>query len=105
MPELELKVGELHELQLRGLGSAGYSWEASLQGPEGIVEIRRAPSGSLPKRPPPGGPPPDNVSLPEAFLVEALAAGRVRVRFALRRSWEPDEPPLEETDLDVIVTA
>ena len=105
MPDLELKVGELHELDLRGLGSAGYSWEASLERPEGVVEIRRAPSGPLPERPPPGGPPPDSGSLPEAFLVEAVAAGRVRVQFALRRSWEPDEPPLEETDLDVIVTA
>ncbi len=93
------------ELELRGLGSAGYSWEASLEGPEGVVEIRRAPSRPLPDRPPPGGPPPDSTSLPEAFLVEAVAPGRARVRFSLRRSWEPDEPPLEEMDLDVIVTA
>ncbi len=105
MPELELKVGELHELELRGLGSAGYSWEAGVEGPEGVVEIRRASSGPLPDQPPAGGPPPDNRSLPEVFQVVAVGPGRVRVRFALSRSWEPDEPPLEETGLDVIVTA
>jgi hypothetical protein len=103
--DLELKVGELHELELKGLGSAGYSWEPSVEGPEGIVEIRRAPSGPPADRPPPGGPPPASGSLSEAFQVEALAPGRVGVRFALRRSWEPDEAPLEVEDLDVIVTA
>jgi hypothetical protein len=105
VPELELKVGEIHEFELRGLGSAGYSWEPSLEGPEGVVEIRRTASGPLLDRPPPGGPAPVSGSLPEAFQVEAVGPGRARVRFALRRSWEPDEPPLEETALDVIVTA
>ena len=105
MPELALKVGELHELELRGLGSAGYSWEPSVEGPEGVVEIRRAPSAPPADRPPPGGTAPASGSLAEAFQVEALAPGRVAVRFALRRSWEPEEPPLEVEDLDVIVTA
>ena len=105
MPELELKVGEMHELELRGLGSAGYSWEPSLEGPEGVVEIRRAPSGPLRRPPAAGRPAPASGSLPEAFQVEAVGARAGRVRFALRRSWEPDEPPLEETALDVIVTA
>ena len=104
MPELELTVGEVHELELRGLGSAGYSWEAEVEGPAGVVEIRRAPSGPLP-RPPAGGTAPDTMSLPELFHIDAVGVGRVTARFALRRSWEPDEPPLEVTALDVIVTA
>jgi hypothetical protein len=104
VPEVELKVGELHGLELRGLGGAGYSWEASVEGQEGVVEVRRASSGPLPGRTAAGGPPPDNRSLPEAFEVVAVGAGRVRVRFALRRAWE-QESPLEETELDVIVSA
>jgi len=105
VPELELRVGELHELELRGLGSAGYSWEPSVEGPAGVVEVRRAPAGPPAERPPPGGPPPESGSLPEAFQVVGVGPGQARVRFVLRRTWEPDEPPLEETDLDVLVTA
>ncbi len=104
MPDLELRVGELHQLELRGLGSAGYSWEPRVEGPEGVVEVRRAPSGVL-ERPPPGGPPPASGSLPEAFEIEAIGPGRVSVRFALARAWEPAEPPLEHESLDVLVTA
>jgi predicted secreted protein len=100
VPDLELKVGELHHLELRGLGSAGYSWEPMVEGPEGVVEIRRAPSEPVPEQ---DGPPVSG-SLPEAFQVEGVGPGRVRVRFTLGRSWEPDEPPLEEEELDVIVT-
>jgi len=105
VPDLELRVGEQHRLELRGLGSAGYSWEPSVEGPEGVVEIRRAPSGPLPGQPPAGGPPPDNASLPEAFEIVAVRAGNARVRFALRRAWEEEPAPLEEIDLDVEVRA
>ncbi len=105
MLDLELKVGELHELELSGLGSAGYSWEPMVEGPEGVVEIRRAPSGTCSRAAPPGGPAPASGSLPEAFQVEGVGPGRVHLRFVLSRSWEPDEPPLEEQELDVIVTA
>lgn len=73
-----------------------------MHGPEGIVEIRRVPSGPMP-RPPAGGPPPPGGSLPERFEVIALAEGTVRVEFVLRRSWEPEEPPLEQAAFDVVV--
>ena len=104
MPDVELRVGELHLLELRGLGSAGYSWEPRVEGPEGVVEVRRAPSGAV-ERPQPGGPPPASGSLPESFEIAAVGPGRVSVRFALARSWEPDVPPLEQQSLDVRVTA
>jgi predicted secreted protein len=101
-PEIRLQVGESRELELRGLGSAGYSWEPHLLGPEGIVSVRRVRSGPA-TRPPAGGPAPPSGSLPELFEVTALAEGAVRVRFVLRREWEPDESPLEESEFDVVV--
>jgi len=73
-----------------------------VHGPEGIVEIRRAPSGPM-ARPPAGGRAPPSRSLPERIEVVALGEGTVRVEFVLRRSWEPEEPPLEATAFDVIV--
>jgi hypothetical protein len=98
---LEPTVGDVHELELRGLGSAGYSWHVDVEGPEGVVAVRRAPSGPAPSAEP-GGPPPPSGSLPERIELAALAPGHVRVRAALRRSWE-DGPPLEERELDVAV--
>jgi hypothetical protein len=77
-----------------------------VEGPEGDVAIERRPSG-----PPPaigdagsGGPPPDSYSLPEVYEIEGLAPGRVRIKLALRRSWETDVPPAEEDEIEVFVT-
>jgi predicted secreted protein len=103
---VSLAVGERHELTLRGLGSAGYSWVVEVQGPEGVVAIERRRSGP----PPPvgdaggGGPPPDSYSLPEVYEIEALAPGRVLIKLELRRSWEDDVPPAEQDELEVVVT-
>ena len=102
MRELTLSVGDRHELELRGLGSAGYSWDTSVDGPEGVVEVRRLPPGRSPNAEP-GGPPPDNISLPERLEITAVGAGRVRLRLALRREWETEQP-LEQDELEITVT-
>jgi predicted secreted protein len=47
---VSLAVGERHELTLRGLGSAGYSWNVEVEGPEGVVAIERRPSGPPPEK-------------------------------------------------------
>jgi predicted secreted protein len=104
VPELELRVGDVHELELRGLGSAGYSWQTELTGPEGLLQIERAGSGP-PATPTPAGSPPVGGSLPELFRLVALGEGRVHLRLTLRRSWETGNPPIEEDELDVIVSA
>ena len=101
MPDLELRAGDVHELVLPGRGTAGYSWAAETEGPEGVLEVRRAPSGPAPLAGG-GGPPPPSGSLPERLELVAVRPGRVRVRLALRRSWENGEP-LEERELDVVV--
>jgi hypothetical protein len=100
--ELTLSVGDRHELELRGLGGTGYSWDASVDGPEGVVEVRRLPSGRSPSAEP-GGPPPDNISLPERLEIAAVGAGRVRLQLALRREWEPEQPR-EQDELEIVVT-
>ena len=106
MPELELAVGEARRLELPGRGSAGYSWRAEVEGPEGVVQVRRAPSGPAPPAPvASGGPPPASGSAPAVFELVGLAEGRMLVRLTLRRPFAEDEPPLEEVDLDVTVTA
>ena len=106
MRELELTVGEAYRLELRGRGTVGYSWQTDVSGPEGVLEVRRVPSG--PGAPAPaaeGGPPPASGSVPVAFELVGLAAGRVRVRLSVRRPFEEGVPPLDEDELDVTVTA
>ncbi len=98
MPELELEVGDVHELELPGRGSTGYSWQSEVTGPEGVLAIRRAPSGPVA-----ASDPPVSGSLPERLELVAEGEGRVRLRLELRRSWETG-PPLEERVLDVVVS-
>jgi len=100
---VSLAVGERHELTLRGLGSAGYSWVVEVQGPEGVVAIERRPSSPPPAIGEPSGPPPDSYSLPEVYEIEGLAPGRVMLRLELRRSWEHDVAPAEKDELEVLV--
>jgi hypothetical protein len=100
--ELELSVGDVEQLELVGRGSAGYSWQTELEGPEGVLEVRHASSGPLPAAAA-GGPPPSSGSLPEVLELEALRPGRVLVRLALRRSWEDGVPPLDEETVTVTV--
>ena len=104
MPEnlIELNVGDVHELELRGLGGAGYSWQTAVIGPDGVLELERTSSGASPSAPP-GGPPPSSGSLPEVLRLHAVGAGRVQLRLELRRSWEDDVPPLEQEELEVVV--
>jgi len=99
---VSLTVGETRELTLTGHGTAGYSWEAELEGPEGVVELRRRPPPSV-RSAEPGGPPPPSGSLPELLAIEARTPGRVVVRLELRRSWERESEPLERDELEIVV--
>jgi hypothetical protein len=103
--ELELTVGEAYRLELRGRGTAGYSWQTEVRGPEGVLEVRRVLSGSGAPAPAEGGPAPASGSSPVVLELVGLAAGRVRVRLSVRRPFEEGVPPLEEDELDVTVTA
>ena len=102
MRSVSLTVGETRELTLSGRGSAGYSWTTELEGPEGVVEVRRRPPPSAPASEP-GGPPPATGSLPELLTLEGRAPGRVVLRLELRRSWEHDAEPLERDEIEVVV--
>ncbi len=102
MRSVSLAVGERHELRLRGLGSAGYTWAIEIDGPEGVIEVRRRPPPPAPGATP-GGPPPPAGSLPELIQLQARTPGRVTIRLALRRSWE-DTEPLERDEVEITVT-
>jgi predicted secreted protein len=105
--EIELRVGQQYTHRLTGRGSAGYSWEYSLEGSPTIVQISREP-GMRPDHmdlPEPGDAPPGSASVDELVRIRSLAPGRARLRCAQRRIWEIGRPPLREEIIDIDITA
>jgi predicted secreted protein len=98
--QIELKVGEEYTLRLTGLGSAGYMWGYTLTDDDKAVRVS-APPASQPSQT--GGPPPIAFSADALFTIQALKPGHVTIRFALRRPWETQTPPLQEYFVEVTV--
>lgn len=99
---INLGVGQKFVLRLKGLGSAGYTWDYTIEGNDRVVSISREMAGR-PPAPPAGGPPPATYSLDELFTVQAHEPGRVLIHFLQRRPWEKDRPPQQEHVLEVLV--
>lgn len=112
---VELAAGSTAGFILRGLGTAGYIWEASVEGPRGIVEVRLHHGGTdVPAATPghagtttaadaPGGGRRLGAARPETLSVTGLAAGRVVVHLTQRRPWERGLAPRERHRIDVVV--
>ena len=89
----------MREIDLPGLGTAGYLWQHDLDGDTGAVEVawRREP------------PPEDALTTAvgasgrEVVTIRALAPGTARVRLEQRRPWEADVEPLHRHDIEVRV--
>lgn len=99
---INLKVGGKYVLRLKGLGSAGYTWNYNVDGNDKVVSITRE-MASRPTTAPAGGPPPDTYSLDYLFTIQAQEPGSVLIDFFQRRSWEKDKPPLKELVLEIHV--
>jgi hypothetical protein len=97
-----LNTGDVYRFKLGGLGSAGYDWDYSIEGDEGIVAVS-AGSPSPPPKPVSPDLPPDSYSLEYVLLITALKPGNVRIRLSLRRSWEKLKPPIRETTVEINV--
>jgi predicted secreted protein len=79
---LEMTVGEERNVELPGLGTAGYVWDVEIVG-AGAIDvhwIRGDPRGSLPC--PPGQ------SAPEVASIRAVAPGDDELRLYQHRRWE-----------------
>lgn len=89
--EIDLRPGDEYPVVLGSLGSAGYTWEFSVEGPPGVVFVR-----PVPPEPPSVDPlaPLHTFSTDLGFVIEALRQGTSEVRFMLRRPWEKGKPAL-----------
>jgi|SRR5215216_5444238 len=83
---VELRVGERHEMRLPGLGSAGYRWRPEPEEDTNVAKVSAAGlegpfSGAV------------GASADERFTIHARRPGSMRLRFAQRRPWEPEDRP------------
>jgi hypothetical protein len=101
---IELQPGQVGSIRLPGLGSAGYRWSFEASGDPGVVEASMASAPPpFPPDGPTGGPPPTNYSVDTIVTLRALAAGRAKLRFVQRQPWAPEETPMAEHVLEVVV--
>ena len=83
--DLTLGVGEVHDLALAGLGTAGFRWDYTVEEGDGVVEVSRGHA-----TPEPGG---VGRSATEHVIISAVAPGAATVGLTQSRPWERDVPP------------
>jgi predicted secreted protein len=94
---LDMSVGEQRDVVLPGLGTAGYVWDAEIDG-EGVVDVHWT------RGDPPGSPPrPPGQSAPEVATIRAVAAGDGELRLYQHRRWEPATQAIARHDVHVHV--
>lgn len=100
MPDsLTLPVGATHDVELPGLGTAGYRWDHTLDGDADVLDVtwqRGVPAGSA-------APTPTGRSHPERVTLHATRPGTVTVRLRQQRAWETEKPPLHQHSITIHV--
>jgi predicted secreted protein len=93
---IHLRVGDAHDVELPGLGTAGYVWRNE-PGAGADLTIEKAERSGEPSQRAAGA------SSNEVFRIRALQPGHVRVHFVQSRPWEQAVSPLNEHIVDVTV--
>ena len=100
--KIELKEGQKHEILLKGLGSAGYSWKYNIKDSE-TIEISLS-TVDIESKPSEGAPPPPAYSKDQTLSITAKKVGKAEIHLVQSRSWEPKKPPLKELLVEITVT-
>lgn len=98
--EVTLAPGEPYELRLTGRGARGYVWTWRVTGAADAISVSEGPGGSEG----PSGALAPGATVERVYVVRGRAVGRARIRFAQVRPPYPDEAPLDEFVLDVVVS-
>lgn len=98
---LTLKVGERYRLTLPGLATAGYQWTYEItQSADSVVTVAAVPSSASRHESAQSA---IGASRNETFEIQALKAGQVTLRFRQGRSWEQNQPPLKEYEIEIVI--
>ncbi len=100
--DIKLRPGGEYHLALGSLGSAGYTWESEIVGPQGVVLVRTGPPGKTSPVHPTFL---QTYSVESTYVIEAVGPGSVEVKFSLRRPWEKGTLPAKIESFQVTVMA
>lgn len=93
---LQLKVGEMVTLTLPGLATAGYLWRYEIAQPDtAVIDVAKVDERSESMV--------VGSSSSEAITIRAIQPGCARLRLVQQRSWEWDQPPLNEHSIEIVV--
>jgi len=97
MDEVTLAKNATHTVKLRGLGTAGYQWSATIDDPR-VVRVEKLIQTEMPSGLPMGR------SVDEEFVITAVSTGETAVHFVQTRPFGPEKPPHSTYDLLVHVS-
>lgn len=96
--EIKLKTGESTTVQLKGLATAGYEWNYTIDNDKNLVTVSKdfILTKKLTRK---------NVgkSADEIFTIEANNKGVVTISFFQQRGWEKNVEPVNEKKVKVII--
>ena len=96
---LKLRAGEIRELSLASLGTAGFVWSSELEDSDDrILRLTR-------RRGRPEGAGPVGRSTSKRLLITGIAPGRTRIRVRQARPWESGVAPRASFAINVAVSA
>lgn len=97
---IALKVGEVQSLNLPGLGTAGYVWNATVEGDTNAIAV------TVGRTEPPLQPDTSiaaGSSRYEVVTIRGQEPGQARLYLVQRRPWEMNQPPLKDYRIEVTV--
>jgi len=96
---ITLRVGDMNTVRLPGLGTAGYAWTHEVIENSALIKVSTG-RGGLPQT----GEAAMKIvgaSVDELIYIQALRAGRSRIRLIQRGPGKSDQPPSQEHILEV----
>jgi predicted secreted protein len=98
---LNLEVGETYRLILPGLATAGYQWTYEItQSGDSVIDVATVLSETSNDE---SAQPAIGSSRNEIFEIRALRRGQAKLWFKQGRSWERDQPPLKEYQIEIVI--
>lgn len=96
--EIKLKSGESTTLKLKGLATAGYEWNYTIDGNKDLIAISK--NFVLPEKLTQKN---MGTSADEIFTINANKKGQLNIYFFQKRGWEKNIDPVNEKKIKIII--
>ena len=96
--EIKLKTGTSTTIKLKGLATAGYEWNYTIDDNEDCIKVSK--DFVMPEKLPQKN---MGASADEIFTLTAQKKGTVNIHFFQQRSWEKNMDPVNEKKVKIII--